>query len=431
MSNISPLRFSQETLKNGLDIVLHVDRRVPLTHVTLHYRVGSSHEEPGKSGLAHLFEHMMFQGSENVGKAQHGRYVDAVGGRWNASTSKDRTGYFETVPSNALELALWLEADRMRSLRVTEENFENQRKTVIEEKKQSYDNRPYGTALLRFDALAYENWAYGHPTIGSVDDLKKATVEDAVTFHRKHYGPDNATLVVAGDISLKETLGLVRRYFEDIRPATDTCLPDLSEPQQQKEKLEVIRDKLAPLPAIHVGYHMPPAGSPAHYALSMLALVLSKGESSRLYRRMIYDNNWVASLSAGPTLYRGPQMFVFWCQVQEGARTHSVRKALEEEVLRITEKSVSDLELEKARNQVLYRFVSSRATIHGKGEALAQYMTFFSDPSLINNEVTRYLKVTAEEIQKTARQFLVPANRTTVIVETGLSGQDQKRAMSQ
>ena len=430
MSNISPLRFSQETLKNGLDIVLHVDRRVPLAHVTLHYRVGSSHEEPGKSGLAHLFEHMMFQGSENVGKAQHGRHVDAVGGRWNASTSKDCTGYFETVPSNALELALWLEADRMRSLRVTEENFENQRKTVIEEKKQSYDNRPYGAALLRFDALAYENWAYAHPTIGSVDDLRKATVEDAVTFHRKYYGPDNATLVVAGDISLKETLGLVRRHFEDIRPATDARLPDLSEPRQQKEKLEVIRDTLAPLPAIHVGYHIPPAGSPAHYALSMLALVLSKGESSRLYRRMVYDNNWAASLSAGPTLYRGPQMFVFWCQAQEGVRACSIRKALEEEVLRTTEKKVSDLELEKARNQVLYRFVSSRATIHGKGEALAQYMTFFSDPSLINNEVDRYLGVTAEEIKKTARQFLVPANRTTVIVETGPPRQDQERAAS-
>ncbi len=428
MSEFPPLRFSRIKLENGLDVILHSDRRVPLAHVTLHYRVGSSHEEPGKSGLAHLFEHMMFQGSENVGKARHGRHVDAVGGRWNASTSKDRTGYFETVPSNALELALWLEADRMRSLRVTEENFENQRQTVIEEKKQSYDNRPYGPAMLRFDALAYQNWAYAHPIIGSVDDLRKATVEDAVTFHRKHYGPDNATLVVAGDILEGDALGLVRRYFEGIPPATDAHDPDLSEPRQGEEKREVIRDELAPLPAIHVGYHMPPAGSPAHYALSMLALVLTKSESSRLYRRMIYDNNWAASLSVGPSLYRGPQMFVIWCQIQDGAETRIVEEALEEEVLRARESKVSDLELEKARNQVLYRFVSSRATIHGKGEALAQYMTYFDDPSLINNEVERYLEVTAEEIQKTARRVLVPANRTTLIVETGPARQEPESA---
>ena len=220
MSKIPLIRFRQEKLKNGLDVILHSDNRVPLVHVTLHYRVGSSYEQPGKSGLAHLFEHMMFQGSENVGKAEHGRQVDSVGGRWNASTSKDRTNYFETVPSNALELALWLEADRMRSLEVTSENFENQRQTVIEEKKQSYDNRPYGAALLRFDDLAYQNWAYAHPIIGSVDDLRKTSVEDAVTFHRSHYGPDNATLVVAGDILEEEALHLCHPPFPE-HPAED------------------------------------------------------------------------------------------------------------------------------------------------------------------------------------------------------------------
>ncbi len=419
MSNIPPIRFRQEKLKNDLDVILHSDRRVPLVHVTLHYRVGSSYERPGKSGLAHLFEHMMFQGSQNVGKAEHGRHVDAVGGRWNASTSKDRTNYFETVPSNALELALWLEADRMRSLKVSPENFENQRQTVIEEKKQSYDNRPYGAALLRFDALAYENWAYAHPIIGSVDDLRQATVEDAVTFHRSHYGPDNSTLVVAGDILEEQALRLISDYFEDIELRTDAAVPDLAEPRQSEEKLEVVKDELAPLPALHLGYHIPAAGSRAHYALSVLALVLARGESSRLYRRMIYDNNWVASLSAGPNLYRGPQMFVFWLQTQDGVDIRTVQEALEEELSRVRDFRVSDQELEKARNQVLYRAVSSRATIHGIGEGLAQYMTYFEDPMLINLEMERYLEVTAEEIQTVTRQFLVPENRTTIIVETG------------
>ena len=426
MTDIPPICFRQEKLKNGLDVILHNDRRVPLVHVTLHYRVGSSYEQPGKSGLAHLFEHMMFQGSENVGKAEHGRFVDSVGGRWNASTSKDRTNYFETLPSNALELALWLEADRMRSLNVTPENFENQRQTVIEEKKQSYDNRPYGTALLRFDALAYENWAYAHPIIGSVDDLRKSTVEDAVTFHSSHYGPDSATLVVAGDILEEETLHLVANHFEDIELRTDAQTPDLDEPRQSEEKLEVVRDELAPLPVLHLGYHIPVAGSRAHYALSMLSLVLAKGESSRLYRRMIYDNNWVASLSAGPNLYRGPQMFIFWFQTQDGVQIQTVQEALEQELSRVRDSRISDQELEKARNQVLYRAVSTRATIHGIGEGLAQYMTYFEDPMLINLEMERYLQVTAEEIQTVAGQFLVPENRTTIIVETGPSPTDSK-----
>lgn len=426
MSKLPALKFQQRTLKNGLHVILYRDKKVPLVNVTLHYRVGSSHEDLGKSGLAHLFEHMMFQGSENVGKAQHGRYVDSVGGNWNASTSKDRTGYFETVPSNALDLVLWLEADRMRSLRVTEENFENQRQTVIEEKKQSYDNRPYGTALLRFDALAYQNWAYAHPIIGSVDDLRKAKVEDAVRFHHKHYGPDNATLVVAGDILEEETWDVVRRNFEDIHSTTDSHFPDLSEPCQQQEKLEVVRDELAPLPAIHRGYHVPPAGSSEHYALSMLALILSKGESSRLYRRMVYENNWVAGISVGLTHYRGPQMLVFWCQLQDTVETSLIQKVLDEEILRIIEEKVSSLELEKVKSQVLYQFVANRATIHGKGEALAQYMTYFGDPTLINHEVERYLEVTAEEIQETAERILVPTNKTTLIVETESRSNKQK-----
>ncbi len=424
MSNIPLIGFRQEKLNNGLDVILHGDRRVPLVHVTIHYRVGSSYEQAGKSGLAHLCEHLMFQGSENVDKAEHGRHVDSAGGRWNASTSKDRTNYFETVPSNALELALWLEADRMRSLRVTEENFENQRQTVIEEKKQSYDNRPYGAALLRFDALAYENWAYAHPIIGSVDDLRKSTVQDAADFHRRHYGPDNATLVVAGDILEEETLHLVAKYFEDIESVTDARAPDLDEPPQSGEKLEIVRDELAPLPALHLGYHMPAAGSRTHYALSLLSLALARGESSRLYRRMIHDNNWVASLSAGPNLYRGPQMFIFWLQIQDGVDVKIVQEALEEELGRVRDSRISDQELEKARNQVLYRAVSTRATIHGIGEGLAQYMTYFEDPKLINREIDRYLRVTADEIRTAAGQFLVPGNRTAIVVEAGPSGGD-------
>ena len=202
-------------MSNGLEVILYRDNRIPLTHVSLHYRVGSSYEKRGESGLAHLFEHMMFEGSENVGKNEHGRLLDAAGGSWNASTSKDRTNYYATVPSNYLDLALWLEADRMRSLLITPENFENQRQTVIEEKKQSYDNRPYGRAHLRFDELAYTNWAYGHPVIGQIEDLQKFTLEQAIDFHRRFYGPGNAVLVVAGDIVEADALAKNRGVLLD------------------------------------------------------------------------------------------------------------------------------------------------------------------------------------------------------------------------
>jgi predicted Zn-dependent peptidase len=219
--------FTEHPLSNGLRVILYRDNRIPLAHVSLHYWVGSSYEQRGQSGLAHLFEHMMFEGSENVAKNEHARLLDAAGGSWNASTSKDRTNYYATVPSNFLDLALWLEADRMRSLRITPENFENQRQTVIEEKKQSYDNRPYGRAQLRFDELAYANWSYGHPVIGDVEDLKQLTLEQAVAFHQKFYGPGNAVLVVAGDINEAEALAKIEQYFLPIADRTDNIRPDL------------------------------------------------------------------------------------------------------------------------------------------------------------------------------------------------------------
>ncbi|HXK61875.1 MAG TPA: pitrilysin family protein, partial [Acidobacteriota bacterium] len=269
------IEFTEHKLPNGLRVILYRDNRVPLVHVSLHYRVGSSYEQRGRSGLAHLFEHLMFEGSENVAKNEHGRLLDAAGGSWNASTSKDRTNYYSTVPSNYLDLALWLEADRMRSVRITPENFENQRQTVIEEKKQSYDNRPYGRAHLRFDELAYSNWAYGHPIIGEDEDLRQLTLDQALDFYQRFYGPGNAVLVVAGDIHEDEALSRIEHYFSPIPDRTAPVEPDLSERIQDQEKREVHRDALAVLPAIMLGFHMPEYGTSDFYALSMLSLILT------------------------------------------------------------------------------------------------------------------------------------------------------------
>ena len=419
ISSIPRLKFTEHQLENGLRVVLQENRRTPLVHLSLHYLIGSSYERKGRSGFAHLFEHMMFQGSSNLPKNEHGKLIDGAGGRWNASTNKDRTNYYETVPSHYLDLILWLEADRMESLKVTPENFENQRQTVIEEKKQSYDNRPYGTAFLRFDELAYENWAYAHSVIGSIEDLQEAELEHAVEFHRKYYGPGNATLVITGDIVQSEVLDKIRDYFEGISDNTDAQQPDLDEPQQLEEKLESVADPLAVLPAVIIGYHIPPLGSTDDYALAMAALVLADGDSSRFYRRFVYENNWIAGLIAGSNHYRGPQLFRAWFQIQQNVPPAKILEAMEDELDRLKESGITDAELEKARNQVAHRLVAQMERVSNVGELLAQYSSFFDDPNLANRQLERFLAVSKEQVQLAVQRYLSRENRTVIIVEPG------------
>lgn len=415
---VPQIEFEEHRLDNGLSVLLHRDDRFPLVHVSVHYRVGSSYEKMGRSGFAHLFEHMMFQGSENIEANEHGEYIDNAGGAWNASTSKDRTNYHETVPSNYLDLALWLEADRMRSLKVTQENFENQRQTVIEEKKQSYDNRPYGLSYLRFDELAYGNWAYAHSIIGSVEDLEKSNLEDALYFHRTYYGPGNAILILSGDIG-NEVLGQVNNYFAGITDQTNPELPDLSEPRQKEAKLETLKDPLAPLTAVSIGYHMDAAGTPEYYALSVLTFILAQGESSRLYRLLVHDNNWVTSLSVGPNQYKGPQLFELWLQLQNGAEKEIILKTLEEELGKICENKVLDQELEKARNQIAFNFINRLSKVSQVGELLAYYALYYGNAEMVNQDLARHLEVGQDHIIEAAQKVFRNENRTLLLVEPG------------
>lgn len=414
---IPPIEFQEHRLENGLQVILHRNERVPLVHLTLHYRVGSSYEKRGKSGFAHLFEHMMFQGSENVPKTAHGKYVDQAGGRWNASTSKDRTNYYDTVPAHFLDLALWLEAERMRSLAVTGENFENQRRTVIEEKKQSYDNQPYGLAYLRFDELAYQNWSYAHSIIGSIEDLEAATLEDAQEFHGSFYGPGNATLVLTGDFDEREALEKISEHFQSIADRTRAQQPDLNEPEQTACKVEVMRDPLAVLPALYMGYHMAALGTTEYYALSLIGLVLAGGISSRFYRELVYRRNWITGLSAGPNQYRGPEMFLLWLQIQDQIDPKDVLNFVEEELGRIGEEGVSEEELEKARNQLSHRFVSRLATVTQVGELLARYAVLYDDPHHINREPELLMAVEKEQIQEVAKRVFQSRNQTRILIQ--------------
>ncbi len=413
---IPQVHFSRHQLENGLRVLLCPDNRVPMVHVTLHYRVGSSFEHPGQSGFAHLFEHLMFQGSDNVPANEHGRLVDSAGGRWNASTSKDRTNYYNTLPSHEWKLGLWLESDRMLSLQVTEENFENQRQTVIEEKKQSYDNRPYGMAFLRFDELAYENWAYGHPIIGSEEDLQIASLADALNFHETHYGPSTAVIVLSGDFQTQAALELISDYFGEAPAKSVPQPPDLSEPPQTSEKRETIVDQLGMLAALYLGYHMPELGSDAYNALSMLALILTQGESSCMYRDLVHETGLVTSIWAGPNQYKGPGLFTLWCQIQAGAECDRTLRRIEGHLARMASEGPSEDELQRARNQVLHRFVSSRKTISGIAETLARFELMHGDADLINYQAARYLAISSEEIRRAAHDTFQNSNRTVLTV---------------
>ena len=416
MERAPEIEFEIHRLENGLEVLLCPNRLVPLVHLSVHYRVGSSYEQPEASGFAHLFEHLMFQGSENLSKNEHGRLIDEAGGRWNATTNKDRTNYYQTLPSHYLDLGLWLEAERMRSLQVTPENFENQRRTVIEEKKQSYDNRPYGKAFLRFDELAYRNWAYAHSTIGEVEDLERAKVEDARRFHRAHYGPDNAVLSLCGDFDPRQAQQRIEHYFGPVTHRTGSQPPRIVEPEQREERVEEMDDPLAVLAAAYLGFHIGDPSSPESYALAMLALILSQGESSRFYRELVHKRNWISSLSAGPNHYRGPQLFKVSFLVQSQADPKEVVRAVSDELERATEEPASDEELEKARNQFTYRFVSRQSKVSGVGEALARYAVYYGDARIANQDLQRYQSVTAQDILRAARKTFGPQNRTLLMV---------------
>lgn len=413
------IEFTEDRLSNGLRVILAPNRRIPLTHLSVHYGVGSSYEARGQSGFAHLFEHMMFQGSAHVKKNEHGLLIDQAGGQWNASTNKDRTLYFETLPSHFLERALWLEADRMASLAVTEENFENQRRTVIEEKKQSYDNQPYGLAHLRFDELAYANWSYGHPIIGSVEDLENATIEHAADFHQRYYGPGNAVLVMTGDFRIDDAHTMIERHFDPIEDRTAADQPDLTEPAQTEEKVEEIDDPLAILPAVGIAFHMPPLDSPDYYALSMLALLLAEGDSSRLYRRFVYDNNWITGLYAGPNQHRGPGLFRIWFQIQQGADPAQILEALAQELRRLSGESLDSGELGKARAQIKHRVVSRMERISRVGSLLGETTVLLGEPELANRQLEKFLAVTETQLREVADRTFLPENRSLLIVRPG------------
>ena len=417
--------FKEFKLKNGLRVLFAEDHRAPTFSICVTYNVGSRDERPGRTGFAHLFEHMLFQGSENVGKGEHFILIQQYGGSANGTTNADRTNYFETLPANQLELAIFLEADRMRAPAITQANFDNQRATVQEERRQSYDNRPYGRTYEAALDLIYDNFPYKHSTIGSMDDLNAATIEDAEAFFKTYYAPNNAVLTLVGDFKSEHALALIKKYFEHIPAQPPPVAPDVSEPEQKGERRKVLEDSFAQTPRLDLIYKIPPGNSADWYALEVLGNVLSNGVSSRLYQKFVKEKELAISVSADASEQRGPALFWFSIMARPSADLAELEKLLAEEIGRVQTTPVSEAELRRVRMQLRRQRAQQLYSTRARANALGHFAVYYNDPSLINKVWDRYDQITQAEIQKAAQKYFDPANRsvlTTIPKPAGTGG---------
>ena len=411
--------FTEERLANGLRLIIAEDHLAPVAAVNIWYNVGSKNEVPGKTGFAHLFEHVMFQGSAHVGKAEHIALVQAAGGTMNGTTWLDRTNYFETMPSHQLELALWLEADRMGTLldALSQENLDNQREVVKNEKRWSYDNRPYGTWNEKLQAHLYpEDHPYHHPTIGSMADLDAASVDDVKEFFRTYYAPNNAVLVVVGDADPAEVRRWTERYFgaipanPSIPPLGDMSLP----PTLGGERRETVEDQV-PLPRVYLGFRAPVFGDVRLDALEVAAQILAGGKGSRLHRRLVRDERIaqdVVMFSLGFT--GGASVAAGWATVRPGVDISRVESVFIEELERLGRELVTDDEMVRARALVETDELGALQRVEERADRLAMYATLFDDPGLINKMLGRYLAVTPEAIRDVAASVFRADNRVVL-----------------
>ncbi len=417
MPTIVPtVEFRDERLANGLRVIIAEDHLAPVVAVNVWYGVGSKHEQPGKTGFAHLFEHVMFQGSKHVAKAEHIALVQAAGGTMNGTTWLDRTNYFETLPSHQLDLGLWLEADRMATLleALSQENLDNQREVVKNEKRWSYDNRPYGSWQEKLQAHLYPpEHPYHHSTIGSMADLDAASVDDVKDFFRTYYAPNNAVLSIVGDVDTAEARASVERYFGAI-PANPSipALGDMSLPPTLGGEIrETVHDRV-PLPRIYLGFRAPAYGDPRLDALDVAGQILSGGKGSRLNRRLVRDER-IAQDAALFTLgfVGGASICAGWATVRPGVPVERVEAAYLEELERLAVEPVSADELARAFALIEADELGALQRVEERADRLSMYATLFDDPGLINRMLARYLSVTPEAIMEVAAATFRADNR--------------------
>jgi zinc protease len=409
------VKFTDTRLKNGLRVIISEDHTAPVFSIAITYNVGSRDERRGRTGFAHLFEHMMFKGSENIGSGEHFLYIFNNGGDMNGSTNKDRTNYYERLPANQLNLALFLESDRMRALDINKTNLDNQIGTVSEERKQGVDNQPYGKTNETLEELAYTNFAYEHSVIGSLADLSAATVDDVAAFFKTYYAPNNAVLAIVGDVTTQECLEKVRKYFESIPQQPAPVPVDMTEPPQTEERRKTLDDPLARLSRIDIVYHIPQALTPDHDALTVLGLLLSSGRSSRIYENIVRQKQLSSGVSASAGESRGPGLFRCSGTVMPGKSAGDLEQAIYAEIERIKSGPIEDWEITKARNIARRSMVSNLGNSLNRAVLLSGFAVYYNDPNLINTILDRISAVKIADVQRVAKQYLTQPNRTVVI----------------
>ena len=412
------LNFSTHTLSNGLQVILLEDHSDPIVAAQLWYHVGSKDELPGHSGFAHLFEHLMFKGSAHVPTDEHSRIIEAAGGYDNAETNDDTTNFFEVFPSNYLERILWLEADRMGSLNVDEANFKSERQVVEEELRVRVENQPYGKIEQDLRAAAFTVHGYHHTPIGSIEDLDRATLQDVRDFHDTYYKPNNATLVLAGDFNSAEALAWAEKYFQGI-PASAKPIPRPSKPEPPQTAQRTVEKSYSnsPLPAVVIGYKIPARYAPDSYPLDIASDILTGGESSRLYRALVYEQQIALEAAGFGSFSEDPNLYWAYAIMNQGHTAEEGEKAVLAILDGLKAKPVDAMELQKAKNQEIASFILGRDTDNEKAEALAGAAVIGKNPDLVNSELGHYLTITPADVQNAAKKYFVPDSSTVLFVK--------------
>lgn len=410
-TNIS---YTEYDLPNGLHVILHEDHSTPIVAVSVMYHVGSKNEDPERTGFAHFFEHLLFEGSENIGRGEYMKMVQAAGGQLNANTTWDRTFYYEVLPSNQLELALWMEAERMFQAKIDDIGVETQRKVVKEEKKQRYDNTPYGQLL----SVVYENAFTKHPyrwtPIGKEQYIDQAKLSEFMDFYKTFYVPNNAALVVAGDIDIAQTKAFIAKYFGDIPKGTKAIpRPTDVEPEQTAEKRVNFYDNVQ-LPAVIIAYHTPKLGSEDYYAIQLLSQLLSQGKSSRFQKAIVDEQQKALAVGAFAIPNEDPGLAMMYGIANAGVKPEDLESAMLAEVDKVVNTIISDEEYQKLRNQAENDFITQNQRVQGVAENLATYYTFLGNANLINTELERYNRVTKQDLKNAAAKYFTKNNRVVV-----------------
>ncbi len=421
------LVYQITTLENGLTVVLSEDHSTPIVHLQLWYHVGSKNERPGRTGFAHLFEHMMFKGSQNVGPERHFSLISGVGGDGNAYTTEDVTVFHETAPAQYLPLLIWLEADRMATLRIDEGGFQTEREIVKEERRLRVENQPYGRLSELIYEHAFDVHPYKHPTIGRMADLEAASIDDVREFFQTYYVPENATLVLVGDFDSALALQLVEQYFGRV-PRAETPVPrDIPpEPRHEQERRVTIEEDW-PLPAVVVAYHITYDGHPDSYPLHIVSKILSDGESARIHRRLVYEQQVAVSAFGQGNIIEHPNLFFAVALVQPGRTTAEAEAALIEELERLKSEPVSEHELQRSKNQFARDYITGRTSNDQKAAHLAHAAVIHDDITTADGEFDIFMTITPEDVQRVARTYFTPENRLvlTILPRTPDSGAPQ------